>query len=388
PNLSEELCKVLELPANRVAVRGVDAIQNLTKEAHIPLTPELVTPIGIAIAAKKQPVQYMSVTVNEQVVRLFELKEMTVGDAFLAANIRAKQLYGKPGHGLSITVNGQDIFVPGGHGEPAKILVNGEEASTKTKISNGDVIVLEEGKDGLDAVATVRDLIGDISQVIVTIQGIAYNLEPKILLNGTLSSIDEKLSDRDSLVVETIHTIEQALAATNNASLAAKLGQFIIQVDNKPIILPNFSSELIVNGNPGKINYPVQNGDIIEFKQAASPTAQDIAQFLNVTLEDNMVVTFQNEQLELQRTVREVVVNGVVVAPTSLVLNGATVQFKQKDSSKWIYQDVFRYSNWQLPTTFKGVFNILRNGEPSSFDAEIFGGDILEIQLIEHPVTT
>ena len=35
---------------------------------------------------------------------------MTVADAFLAANIRAKQLYGKPGHGLSISVNGQDIL--------------------------------------------------------------------------------------------------------------------------------------------------------------------------------------------------------------------------------------------------------------------------------------
>ena len=35
PNLPEELCKVLNLPANRVAVRGIDAIQNLTRdESH------------------------------------------------------------------------------------------------------------------------------------------------------------------------------------------------------------------------------------------------------------------------------------------------------------------------------------------------------------------
>lgn len=112
PNLTEELCKILNLPANRVAVRDVNAISNLTRAEHILATPELVTPIGIAIAAQKAPVHYMSLTVNEQVVRLFELKDMTVGDAFLAANIRAKQLYGKPGHGLSITVNGQSVFVP------------------------------------------------------------------------------------------------------------------------------------------------------------------------------------------------------------------------------------------------------------------------------------
>lgn len=53
PNLTTELGQVLDLPANRIAVRGIDAIQNLTKEEHIKASPELVTPIGIAIAAKK-----------------------------------------------------------------------------------------------------------------------------------------------------------------------------------------------------------------------------------------------------------------------------------------------------------------------------------------------
>lgn len=53
PNLTNEIATILQLPANRVAVRGIDAIQNLTKEDSIPATPELVTPIGIAIAAKR-----------------------------------------------------------------------------------------------------------------------------------------------------------------------------------------------------------------------------------------------------------------------------------------------------------------------------------------------
>ncbi len=99
PNLTIELGQVLDLPANRIAVRGIDAIQNLTKEEHIKASPELVTPIGIAIAAKKMPIQYMSLTVNNQVVRLFELKEMTVADAFLAANIRAKHYMENQGMG-------------------------------------------------------------------------------------------------------------------------------------------------------------------------------------------------------------------------------------------------------------------------------------------------
>ncbi len=76
-------------------------------------------------------------------------------------------------------------------------------------------------------------------------------------------------------------------------------------------------------------------------------------------------------------------VNQAVVPPLSTVPNGATISFKEKDQSRWIYQDVFRFSSWQLPTTFKGNFTILRNGQPASFDTEIFGGDKLEILLEE-----
>jgi cell division protein FtsA len=383
PNLPEELCKVLHLPTNRVAVRGIDAIQDLTREESIPITPELVTPIGIAIAAKKAPIQYMTLTVNEQVVRLFELKEMTVADAFLAANIRARQLYGKPGHGLSLTVNGHDIFIPGEHGEPANIFVNGTPASTKTEIKNGDRVELSEGKNGKPAAATVRDIIDNVSTLAVTIQGIAYQIEPKILVNGHPASLDKLLEDRDILTFEIAESIEDAIHYTNNIEYLHKLGSFIIQVDGKPTMLPDYSSMLTLNGKPAKPHYPVQNGDFISFKQTSLPTAQQVAHSLNRTLEDRIVVTFQHEHVELSKSTREMLVNGAAAQPDAAIPNGAIIHFKPLDVSKWIYQDVFRFSNWQLPLSFKGHFTILRNGEPSSFDAEIFGGDQLEIKLVE-----
>jgi len=90
--------------------------------------------------------------------------------------------------------------------------------------------------------------------------------------------------------------------------------------------------------------------------------------------------------VELSKTVHEALVNQMIVAPLSTVPNGATVLFTEKDRSRWIYQDVFRFSNWQLPSTFKGNFTILRNGQPASFDMEIFGGDRLEILLAETPI--
>lgn len=387
PDLSEKLGTVLGLPANRIAVRGVDAIQNLTREEHIKPSPELVTPIGIAIAAKKMPIQYMSLTVNDQVVRLFELKEMTVGDAFLAANIRAKQLYGKPGHGLSVSVNGQDIFIPGGHGQPAQILVNGQQASTKTVIQSGDAIQLIEGHDGQTATATVRDIIDSAAVKTVTLQDTKYIVEPKIILNGELASLDTTLKDRDTVLFEPAETIEDVFKLTNNVDLLKKLEPYYVHVDGKPLYLQEFSASLTNNGKPCKLQYAVQDGDKLSFHQTPLPSVQMIANQMNILLEDKIIVHFQNEILELTKTANEVLINNVVMSPISSVPNGATVSFKEKDQSRWIYQDVFRFSNWQLPTTFKGNFTILRNNQPASFETEIFGGDKLEILLAETPIS-
>ncbi|MEK4426645.1 cell division protein FtsA [Solibacillus sp. FSL K6-1523] len=384
PNLPEELGNILGLPANRVAVRGIDAIQNLTRDENIAVTPELVTPIGIAIAAQKSPIHYMSLSVNEQVVRLFELKEMTVGDAFLAANIRAKQLYGKPGHGLSITVNGQSIFVPGEHGKPAQILLNGQLASTKSLVKNGDQIELTAGMDGKDATVNVKDIIDNASVKSVTIQNTPFKIEPKVYVNGKVVYLDAILEDRDVIEVETVETIEAAFKHTDNLLPLHQLGSYFVHIDGKPVHLPEFSSQLFVNGKPGKLKYPIQNGDVITFEELQLPTADMIANELNLLLEEKAVVSFQKEQVELVKTAREFFVNGKVVEKHATVPNGATIKILEKDTSRWIYQDVFRFSSWQLPTAFKGSFTILRNGQPSSFDAEIFGGDQLEIQLIEH----
>lgn len=387
PDLPEELSKVLNLPLNRVAVRGIDAIQNLTRDESIAETPELVTPIGIAIAAKKAPIHYMSITVNDQVIRLFELKEMTVADAFLAGNIRAKQLYGKPGHGISLTVNGQDIFIPGEHGQPARILLNGEEASTKSFIKSGDRIELIEGQDGKIAVVSVRDIVDDASIKSITIRETMYIVEPKVYVNSLLVPLDTPLKDRDLIVVETVETVEDAFKLTNNQAMLEKFRSYLIHIDGKPVYLSEFSSELIINGKPSKMQYPVHNGDSIKFTDSTLPTATMLANHLNVLLEDRIVVTFQREQVELVKTAREILVNGAVVQPFSNIPNGATVKIIDKDQSKWIYQDIFRFSTWQLPVAFKGQFTVLRNGTPATFDTEIFGGDTLEIQLSEQVIT-
>ncbi len=378
PSLTKILAEKLNLPENRVAVRGIDAIQNLTKEEHIPISPELVTPIGIAIAAKRAPVQYMSVEVNQQVIRLFELKEMNVGDAFLAANISARKLYGKPGAALSVQVNGRDIHIPGEHGKPAVIQVNGQAANTKTLIKNKDKIELLEGQDGKPGQATVRDLLDDASTKTVTFQGVMHIVEPTVKVNDVKVPLDTPLKERDKITVETPQTVEQILHSLQKESYLSKLKPFTIQINKKNHYIPEFSTTLLLNNSPIKLQYPVQDDDVIQINAASTPTLQQVADQLERKLVDQIKVTFQQQDVELIKECAHVSIGEKSLLPEDLITNGTSLNWQEVNSSPWIFQDVFRFSDWTLPNSTRS-FQIIKNGQASGFNEDIFGGDQLEI---------
>ncbi|TQR18412.1 pilus assembly protein PilM [Psychrobacillus vulpis] len=378
PAITSILAEKLNLPDNRVAVRGIDAIQNLTKEEHIPISPELVTPIGIAIAAKRAPIQYMSVEVNNQIVRLFELKEMTVGDALLAANISARKLYGRPGAALSVQVNGIDIYIPGEHGKPAAIQLNGQDANTKTLIKNKDTIKLLEGQDGRAGVATVRDLLDDASIKKITFQDIMYVVEPNVTVNDKKVTLDTPLKERDKVTFSTPQTVEQVLYAIQKDSYLSELKPFVVTIKDKNHFIPEFTSSLLLNEIPVKLQYPVQDNDVLQFNIANAPSLQQIADQLDRKLIDRIKVFFQQNEVELYRECAIVSKGEHSLSPEEKVSNGSILQWHEVNDSPWIFQDVFRFSDWTLPNN-AGSFQILKNGQTSGFDEEIFGGDYLEI---------
>ncbi len=377
PRITSILAEKLQLPANRVAVRGIDAIPLLTKESHIPTSPELVTPIGIAIAAKKAPIQYMTVEVNNQLVRLFELKEMTVGDALLAANIPSRKLYGKPGPALSVTINGQTIHVPGEHGHPAILKVNGASATTKTQINHHDQIEVIEGEDGKPATATIQDLLDVASVMTVIFQGVLYTLEPVITINGNPAGLSSVLHERDKVQVEPIQTIEQFLK-TRHPKYLEKLTPYSIKINNQNYVVPRLSSTLSINNSPARLSSPIQQDDVIHIEGNRSPSLHEVAECLDKKLTDKITVFFQGDLVELTRECATVSLQNKKLSSADLVPNGSSIIWEEKENTPWIFQDVFRYMEWTLPKNV-GSFEILRNGNPSGFNEEIVDGDKLDI---------
>lgn len=380
PELPKRLAQKLHLPENRVAIRGIDAIQKLHIEREeMKHRPELVTPIGIAIAAKQTPIQYVTVEVNKQSIRLFDVKQLTIGDALLAAGIQLHKLYGKPGLACVVTLNGHTITIPGTHGEPPLIMKNGELATFDTPITNGDHIVVEKGQDGKQATIQLCDLLESLPIKQVTINGQLYTIEPLVFRNGEHVSLDEVLYDRDDIVVRIPETIEQLLHATKNDHLLKQLEPFTITLNEKKVTFPEWCGTIYRNEIECQRYAPFEDGDNIIIHEQSQRTIAQIAEAKQLKLHYSIPIIFNGETLTLTKQVGTFYRNGKQLREDDPVQHGDELQFSEQKIEPFIFQDIFQYVEVDIPHGASTTFTLLKNGEPTTFYEPLAPGDQLEI---------
>ena len=378
PNLPRELSKQLELPETRVAIRGLEALSDVTIETNIGTSPDLVTPIGIAIAARRAPIHYMSVTVNGNSIRLFELKEMTVADALLASNIPARKLYGRPGHGILVSVNGKDIIIPGEHGTPSTIILNGKTASSKDAIANGDSIELVLGKDGRDASITGHDLFEDIAPIRVMIDNKSILLEPDLFINGLKHQLDSAIQDRDKVIVSHEKTLAAALAKISGTDLL-KINSFTVHIDRNIMQVQEDAVIFRIGKIAIKPSHILHDGDIVTVQKPQPPTVADVAQKAGKTVVDKIIVTFNGEETIIRKARYVIMLNGEPVDESFFVQPNDRIDFTSTNKDPILFSDIFAFSDYSLPKHTTGTYKLLRNGASIGFTDPIFGGDNLEI---------
>ncbi|HHV74349.1 MAG TPA: pilus assembly protein PilM [Thermoanaerobacterium sp.] len=159
PNIAEEIAKNLSIPIERVSVRDASTIAIVDYKCKKLKGPEYITPIGIAYSTMMdRKKDFITVYFNDEKLELLNLKEMTIMDVLLKTNFDSKRLIAKPGKNLSFSLNGENIIIKGQIGIPAKILKNGKVANLKSKVENGDKIVVESGINGSDASISIREI--------------------------------------------------------------------------------------------------------------------------------------------------------------------------------------------------------------------------------------
>lgn len=380
PGLPRLLAELLELPENRVAIRGVDAIANLNKNELAHSGPELVTPIGIAITSRQSPIQYIHAYVNERLVRMFQMKKLTVADCLLAAGIPFSQMFGKPGLAAIVEVNGHRISIPGGHGEPPIVAKNGQTCTLEDPISHGDRLTIEQGKDGSEPLIFIKDLLDDETSRIYFINDQSKEIYPEILLNGSPATPESPLFDRDKLHFRYPESIEELFGRLEKKEWLKDVKTFSIYINGKETSISSFSGKLLKNGISIKENSKIGNGDKIEIIPRFSPNTEQLAEAIGMELAYHLTVTFNGEYVKLEKPAADFYRENALLKKNDKVLEGDHVTIKKREREDFIFQDVFAYADIHLPQSSSASFTLLRNDSPAGFNDPIHSGDRLDLR--------
>jgi cell division protein FtsA len=380
PELSKRLATLLELAENRVAIRGIDAISQLVLAEHINKGPELVTPIGIAVSSKQNPIQYISVKVNERSVRLFHMKALTVSDSLLASGIQLNKLYGKPGMALIVNVNGQAITIPGEHGTAPLVEKNGEICSLEDPIKHGDIIKVEKGIDGKAPAVTIGSILDEIPSKTISINGESYTLFASILLNEKEVSKEAILSDRDKVTCIIPSSIETFVKRIGHGKELDKLKTFSVTIDGKIHTFQLFSGKIYKNGLIAFKDSGLENGDIIIMEQTGTPMLQEFIEEANLTQNQTLPIIYNGKSIILEKPVTEFFRKEVKLTASDIIYNGDELTTNKKSVEPFIFQDLFTVIDLEIPTTANSQFKLLRNNQEVSFQEPLTPGDELAIR--------
>ncbi|WP_103109383.1 cell division protein FtsA [Brevibacillus reuszeri] len=385
PGLTGKVAQVLQIPAARVAVRGGDAIKQFVGDHPLLSGPEFVTPVGIAVAARRHPLRYVTVTVNDNPIRIFDLRKMTLGDALIGAGLDIRRLYGRPGLAMTVTINGRIKMIPGGHGTPPVIQRNGEAAGLDTPIGDGDMIVIVAGVNGEDAHAEVKDLLDRLDTLEVICNDRPLSLGPIILVNGEPQRLDAALVDRCEVEIRLPRTIEEVLRSAEMSAGGEEEATPYLQfsVNGHSYSIPSRSEVILLNGKTASLSDYVRQGDELVYRreEITSPTIRDVIP-LDEWVQETVTVLFNGEKVVLPVAQVAITMDGRVASPEDTVVDGAVITVKSSPSATPVFSDVFRFVEVSLEKPDResiSGFVMLVNGELATFQTELKSGDKLEL---------
>lgn len=244
----------LKLPKERVAVRKIDSVQNVEMKGKNNAGPEYITPLGIALnSLGKDGQDFLSVTVNGSRVKLFNVRQQTVGDALLLAEVSPKELIPKKGKNLNFILNGENKTVNGEYGMAAEIYIDGKPGNIQTVLNPGDEIVIKSAGTGPSASISIMDVLeyynGEMVEVIVN--GNTASLDYSIVEGDRVEvkiKDDDKHDEKtlDDILIEEIKDIEAAslVPVELEDKMEQNLNSITVIVNGESVLLegnqPNF----------------------------------------------------------------------------------------------------------------------------------------------------
>ncbi|MHB1126272.1 MAG: cell division FtsA domain-containing protein [Bacillota bacterium] len=382
PGLMEKLAHHLSIPANRVAIRSRESLTLPVGGGKKLSGPQAVTPLGIAVTALfSGGMAFTHVLVNNRPVRFFSSQTFTVADALVSAGLDTRRLYGKPGRGMSVEVNGKIVLLRGGPGTPAVITVNGCQASLDACLQSGDRMEVIPPRDGQPAAGAVRDILPSSSGRAITFNGTPVKLEPQVWVNDQLVEMDHVLEDNARIKYSHCETVGDVLNSQGKERQADEfcVYNYILNDVNKTIRYPRYS--LTVNDQPASMEQPVVQGDRLAMSQTPEPEIRVVDVLEETGWQSRpMQVKVNGDTLTLPSSMSAISLNGLEAGLYSPVKDGDVLNVGEGESNL-IFSDIFRYIefNASIPQG-SGRLILMINGENGQFTTPLHDGDALEIR--------
>lgn len=240
----EKMADELELPSERVALRGEEVLQEIHfDQQDIKKDPLLVTPIGICINYYDQKNNFIFVRFNGQRIKLYDNNKLTVVDAALQAGFPNEQLFPRRGKEINFTVNGRKRLARGEAGEAAIIRINGRQGNINTPLEPNMEIIIEPSTAGEAAVCTLEQLEEYGTAVLNFVVNAKTVSCPKFAeVNGSLEPPHYQIQEGDSIEMRGYYTVGQVMEFMD---VEVEMDQDIL-VNNKPadlgtLVYENFS---------------------------------------------------------------------------------------------------------------------------------------------------
>lgn len=366
---TEKLAEYLDLPKERVALRGEEVLKEVTFEQEdIKKDPLLVTPIGICLNYYEQKNNFIMVRFNGERLKLYDNNRLTIVDAALQAGFPNDQLFPKRGMPINFTVNGSARIARGEAGEPAIVTMNGQPAHINTPLEPNCEITIEPSTTGEAAVYTVGQLeeYGRMSMTLIV------NNQPVICpkfveVNGSLEPASYEIKEGDVIETRNYYTVSQVIEFMDVEIDEDRE----ILVNNKTadmdtLVYDNFSIEWTV------LSFGVAPDDVNSYNATEEAVTENGTDYENRSEEDEAVGNAQEAS-----DVSETVDNRCIVT-----VNGETVELMGKES--YIFVDIFDRITFDLNAGRGRAIATMVNGMDAEFAQELHDGDRIELYWKEN----
>lgn len=379
PELTQELAKALEIPVERIGVREPEAGRHFTEIPKELMTPEAITPLGILKLADSESLNFISVTVNGEPYRLFNLGKLKVSDALLVSGIDARLLKSRPGLGFAVSVNGNMKFIAGNDGKEGKLELNGKVVSLDAELKNSDKIMVTKGTQGATPVVKIKDVVTNTNGEKFTFNDASYPLVTQYLLNEQIVNSESKLKDRDSVTTDNPKTIGEAFKATNLEPLVI---EYTYTINDEEV---NYKADALMYMDGRSVTLADEifpDADIV----SAAPPLPNIEELLALTstYKKPMTVYFCEQELALDCFFESFFINDKPVTKKHIPMPGDFITHKISTKKPTI-SDVLAATTFDPMSVGIGKkINILLNEELTDLITYVKGGDRISFEIKEN----